>query len=115
MAGTLEITEDLCWMPAGWVVDTVLERMARVLQTKDPTLAEMLLAARTDASGGYLDLRDMTLETLGMLLDAAHVAYSHLEHEGAAGFEAPEFYAGLLTQFQHLLKILHVGQQARLG
>jgi hypothetical protein len=28
MAGTLEVTEELCWMPAGWVFDTVLERMA---------------------------------------------------------------------------------------
>lgn len=114
MAGTLEVTEDLCWMPAGWVFDTILERVAGVLYTKDPGFAEMLLAARTDTSGGYLDLRDMPLETLGILLDAAHIAYRHMEREGAAGFAAPELYAGCLTQFQQLLDMLRVGQHARL-
>ena len=63
MAGTLEVTEELCWMPAGWVFDTVLERMAAVLHTQEPALAARLRTARTEANGGYLDLRDMELET----------------------------------------------------
>ncbi len=47
MAGTLEVTEELCWMPAGWVFDTVLERMAAMLHTQEPALAARLRAART--------------------------------------------------------------------
>ena len=39
MAGTLEVTEELCWMPAGWVFDTVLERMAAELHSQKPALA----------------------------------------------------------------------------
>jgi ribosomal protein S12 methylthiotransferase accessory factor YcaO len=53
-AGTLEVIEELCWMPAGWVFDTVLERMAVVLHPQEPALAERLLAARTEANSGYL-------------------------------------------------------------
>jgi hypothetical protein len=50
MAGTLEVTEELCWMPAGWVFNTVLERMAAVLHPQEPTQAAQLLAARTEAT-----------------------------------------------------------------
>ena len=46
MAGTLEVTEELCWMPAGWVFDTVLERMAAEIHPQEPALAARLLAAR---------------------------------------------------------------------
>lgn len=115
MAGTLEVTEELCWMPAGWVFDTVLERMAAVLHPEEPALAERLLAARTEANGGYLDLRDMDLETLILLFNAADRAYGRIKGEGAQGFAAPEFYEGLLTQLQQLRDMLHAGQKARSG
>ena len=82
MAGTLEVTEELCWMPAGWVFDTVLERMAAVLHPQEPALAARLLAARTEANGGYLDLRDIDLETLVLLLHAADSAYGRIKREG---------------------------------
>jgi hypothetical protein len=83
MAGTLEVTEELCWMPAGWVFDTVLERMAAMLHTQEPALAARLRAARTEANGGYLDLRDMELETWALLLHVADSAYNRLKREGA--------------------------------
>jgi hypothetical protein len=114
MAGTLEVTEELCWMPAGWVFDTVLERMAAVLHTQEPALAARLLAARTEANGGYLDLRDIDLETWVLLFNAAENAYSRLKQEGAQGFATPAFYEGLLTQFQQLRDMLQAGRKARM-
>ena len=101
-------------MPAGWVFDTVLERLAAVLHTQEPALAERLLAARTEANGGYLDLRAIELETLVLLFNAADSAYSRLKREGAQGFAAPEFYEGLLTQLQQLRDLLHAGRKARM-
>ena len=115
MAGTLEVTEELCWMPAGWVFDTALERMAAVLHPQEPALAERLLAARTEANGGYLDLRVMDLETLVLLSNAADSAYGHITREGAQGLAAPEFYEGLLKQFLQLCDMLHAGRKARMG
>jgi hypothetical protein len=114
MAGTLEVTEKLCWMPAGWVFDTVLERMAAVLHPQEPVLAERLLAARTEANGGYLDLRDMELETLVLLSNAADSAYSRIKRDGAQGFAALEFYEGLLKQLQQLRDLLHTGCKTRM-
>ena len=114
MAGTLEVTEALCWMPAGWVFDTVLERMAAVLYTQEPGLAECLLAARTEFNGGYLDLRAMELETWVLLLNAADSAYSRIKREGAQVGVAPEFYEGLLKQFQQLRDMLQAGRKARM-
>jgi hypothetical protein len=81
MAGTLEVTEELCWMPAEWVFDTVLERMAAKLHSQKPALAARLLAARTEANGGYLDLRDTDLDTLELLVHAAERAYGRIKGE----------------------------------
>jgi hypothetical protein len=114
MAGTLEVTEEICWMPAGWVFDTVLERMAAVLHPQEPALAARLLAARTEANGGYLDLRDSDLETLVLLLHAAESACGRLKREGTQGDANPAFAEGLLAQLQQLRDLLHAGHKARM-
>lgn len=114
MAGTLEVTEELCWMPAGWVFDTVLERMAAELHTQAAELADDLLAARTEANGGYLDLRDMDWRTLEMLIKAADIAYERIKQEGVEGVKAPEFHEGLLLQFQQFRDMLDAGQRSRM-
>jgi len=115
MAGTLEVTEELCWMPAGWVFDTVLERMAAELHYQEPALAARLRAARTEANGGYLDLRDTDPDTLVLLVHAADRAYGRIQGERAQGDAAPVFTEGLLTQLQQLRDILHAGQKARMA
>lgn len=107
MAGTLEISDELCWMPAGWVFDTVLERLACELCTEAPELADQLLAARTEANAGYLDLRDCDPRALGLLLKAADLAYSRLKQEGEEGPITPAFYEGLLHQFGEFHHMLH--------
>jgi hypothetical protein len=115
MAGTLEVTEELCWMPAGWVFDNVLDRIAEVLHPQNAALAELLLAARTGANGGYLDLRDVNLETLGLLLETANIAYGCLARACAQEYASQEFYRGLLIQFQELCEMLRTAQQVRTG
>jgi hypothetical protein len=86
-----------------------------VLHPQEPALAARLLAARTEANGGYLDLRDIDLETLVLLLHAADSAYGRIKREGAQGGVAPAFAEGLLTQLQQLRDILHAGQKARIA
>ena len=115
MAGTLEVTEELCWMPAGWVFDTVLERMAAELHSQKPALAARLLAARTEANGGYLDLRDTDPDTLELLVHAAERAYGRIKGERAQRDAAPAFTEGLLTQLQQLRDLLQAGQKARMA
>lgn len=113
MAGTLEVTDKLCWMPAGWVFDIVLERIASELSGQDAVLAEQLLAARTEANGGYLDLRTRDKKTREVLLKAADIAYDHLKREEAAGSTTLRFHEGLLHQFQQFRDMLHASQYHR--
>lgn len=114
MAGTLEISGDLCWMPAGWVYDNVLERMASFLKDKDASLSDMLLQSRTDENGGYIDLRICDANRLTALVQAADGAYAQVESEGASSFYDPTSYPGFLDQFRKLLEMLHDGQQKRM-
>lgn len=113
MAGTLEVTDELCWMPAGWVFDTVLERIASELHIQAPELADQLLSARTESGGGYLDLRHRDQRTFGLLLKAADLAYSRIQQEGAESFTTPGFYEGLLQQFEQFRDMLYTGQPGR--
>jgi hypothetical protein len=115
MAGTLEVTEELCWMPTGWVFDTVLERMAAEIHSQKPALAARLLDARTEANGGYLDLRDTDPDTLELLVHAAECAYGRIKGERAQGDAALAFIEALLTQLQQLHDMLHAGQKARMA
>ncbi|MGE3542017.1 MAG: hypothetical protein AB7N91_31955 [Candidatus Tectimicrobiota bacterium] len=115
MAGTLEVTDDLCWMPAGWVFDAVLARIAQVLHPQDPALAAWLLAARTEANGGYLDLRDLEGARWTRLCHAAECAYAQLLRDvesprgGAASVE------GLRAQFDHLRTMLQAARTIPVG
>ena len=59
MAGTLEITETLCWMPAGWIYDNALEGIAEHLGND---LRERPLSSLTEINGGYLDLQTATID-----------------------------------------------------
>ena len=102
MAGTLEISEELCWMPAGWVYDNVLERMALALKEEDAMLAGLLLQSRRDENGGYCDLRMIGEGQLLKLSKAADDVYLQVEAEGATAFHDPSSYPGFVDQ---LLKL----------
>jgi hypothetical protein len=108
MAGTLVITDDLFWAPAGWVYDNVLGAMASVLSADDPDLSERLLSSRTEANGGYLNLRNAPLATLVKLIRAADTAYEGFEVRGADSFHDPTFFPGFMEQFRNLRDTLRI-------
>jgi hypothetical protein len=113
MAGTFDITETLCWMPAGWVYDNVLEGMASVLSADDAGLADRLLNLRTEINGGFLDLRADDAAILATLIQAADEAYQNFERRGAASFYNPSFYPGFREQFRQLREMLRKAQRER--
>ena len=106
MAGTLEIADDLCWMPAGWVFDNVLERMSAALIGNDDALSEKLLRSRTQENAGYLDLRSCGASQISILIQAADDSYAKAQNEGPASFYDPKFYPGFMNQFQNLREML---------
>ena len=111
MAGTLEISDDLCWMPAGWVYDNVLERLASNVKDKDASLASLLLQSRTGENGGYCDLRGCAANELLMLEQAAADAYAQVKREGPSPFHDPSSYPGFLEQFRTLREMLRGRRQ----
>ncbi len=106
MSGTLELSDELCWMPAGWVYDNVLECLAEELRTEQPSVSRALLQARTYENGGYLDLRSARTDEILALQHAAEKGYARLESEGASSFSLPEFYDGFVSQFLTLREML---------
>ena len=106
MAGTVEITNDLCWMTQNWIHDNTLEVMAAILKPNEAALATRLLEARTFENGGYLDLRPYDKETLATLSRAADAAQKTFEREGARTFYAPEAYPGFMKRVEELKEML---------
>lgn len=113
MAGTLEISDELCWMPAGWVYDGTLEMIATAIEADRPSIADALLGARTGENGGYLDLRHLPPHDLADIGRAADRAYRRLESEGPSSFRAPEYYDGFLERFRSLREMLRVRMMTR--
>ena len=106
MSGTLELSDKLCWMPAGWVYDEALERLAAELEAGQPSTSRILRQARTEENGGYLDLRSARTDELVALHRAAEDVYVRLKSEGVARFSAPEFYVGFVSQVLTLKEML---------
>jgi hypothetical protein len=102
MAGTLEIRDDLCWMPAGWVFDNLLERAAQA----EPELKEALLGALTEGGAGYLDMRGWSPTRVRRLKSAVRQVRDEVERGGAGAFANPQFFPGFLRQVDELLDLL---------
>jgi hypothetical protein len=93
-------------MPAGWVFDNALERIALTAEETNPSLSQTLLNGRTAINGGYLDLRGLPLTEFAVIANAAERAFRVAENAGAGTFHNPAFYPGFIEQFRQLLQML---------
>jgi hypothetical protein len=100
-------------MPAGWVYDNVLERVASFLNGKDDSISVVLLQSTTENNGGYLDLRRINPAQFLILIEAASSVLAEIEAEGAISFADPQSYPGFLKQFQELIDMLRAGYTLR--
>ncbi len=112
MAGTLEITDDTVWMPAGWVFDGVLERIARHVKGRDPSLTDELLKGRVEGGVGYLDLRRLSEAQFRAVVDAATMSLQELVSHGPSSFVKPSFYVGFLKHLAELTGLLQTDERA---
>ena len=109
MAGTLVLSEDLCWMPAGWIYDNALEGVAAIVCDEYSELQNRLLSSLTDANGGYLDLQSSAKEELQTILKAISTFIRKTVEAGPEGMHEASFYDGYVVQLGELEKLL--GQQ----
>jgi hypothetical protein len=110
MAGSLMISEDAAWLPAGWVFDHVLDAVALKLQGSAPELALVLAgyrASAVDDGSGELDLRGWGCGELGALVRAVDAVHAGFRAAGPNGAYDRRFYAGLMSQVSELRAMLH--------
>ena len=100
-------------MPAGWAFDRVLELTAGELEGKDAALADALLKARTEVTGGYCDLRKLETEKFRLLVEGVERALARVEGSGPTAFHNPSFYPGFLARFRDLKALLSADPRAR--
>ena len=106
MAGTLELSQDLCWMPAGWIYDNALEGIANIIGKSEPELQQRLLASLTDVNGGYLDLQQCDAGMLTMIETALASVIANAVSAGPNAMHDPSFYDGYVQQLREFHALL---------
>lgn len=107
MAGTLEIADNLCWMPAGWVFNAVLHRLAQKLKGMESQLAERLEGGTDSPFGGYLDFRDADQTTFSSLTQAAAGVLADVQEAGPDALADPTYFGAFVEQLRQLISMLN--------
>lgn len=106
MAGTLELSQELCWMPAGWVYDNTLEGIAESIRESEPQLRERLLASLTDVNGGYLDLQQCGSRELATIEVGLASVIAKTVGAGPSAMQDPSYYDGYVQQLREFHRLL---------
>jgi len=106
MAGTLELSHELIWMPAGWVYDNTLEQIADSIRESSPELQQRLLASLTEVNGGYLDLQRCDSTALRTIAAGLAMVTAKVISSGPNAMHDPSFYDGYVQQLRELYSLL---------
>jgi hypothetical protein len=106
MAGTLELSKDLCWMPAGWIYDNALEGIANAVGSERPDLGQALLQSLTDVNGGHLDLQSSPVDDLKAMQNGLSHFTNVTMDAGPDALHNPDFFDGYVEQLRQFEKLL---------
>jgi hypothetical protein len=106
MAGTFVISDDACWIPAGWVHNKVMELVANELAAEHPLVEKQMLDARTSVSVGYVDLRTSGDAEFRAVVNAADAALAKIEKAGPTVLHDPSFFPGFVERVHELQRML---------
>lgn len=112
MSGTLVVDDKVAWMPAGWVYNGVLERIARALDEPHGSIRQFLIEAQTEYRG-YCDVKSLSTEDFNILLQAAASAYLKAAQDGPEAFRDPKWYGPFIKHFGGLIEILRADPRAQ--
>src|SRR5262249_37711713 len=94
------------WMPAGWIYDNLLERVADHVEGANRPLAELLRNACTHRSVGYLDLRSLDAPSFGTIARALDLVRSQVVADGPQAFHDPQFFEGFVQRLDELIQMV---------
>ena len=106
MAGTLQVNEHSAWIPAGWIFNNILERVALRLEPEDEELANEVFDA-LGPSPGHLDLCLTSVTRMQRFTQAAEEVHRRAQEAGASAFPDESFFMPFIQELQQLLQILH--------
>jgi hypothetical protein len=106
MSGIMKIRDDAKWMPAGWVFDRVVERIATELENTNRDLSITLLDTMTTNGMGYCDISSLNSEEFLVVVEAIKRAYEKSKVEGAQSFYNPQYYPPFLSAFGELKDLI---------
>lgn len=112
MSGTLDIRDNVTWMPTGWIYDGVLQGIVKTLEGQDQSLAILLREAQTDRVQ-YGDLRSLSVERFHILLSATEQAYLQAVSDGPTSFYKPMHYPWFMSTFSELKTLLRIDERIR--
>lgn len=95
MAGMFVVSEEICWISAGWIFMNVVESLAAAVDESDPanpSLASRLHHELQRVGSGYLDLRMVSSGDLAQLLNATDAMIGDLKRKGDQAFGWPEAF-----------------------
>ena len=107
MSGTLEIADGVCWLPPGWVFDNVLESIARAVETSDPKLAARLRDVQTTTGGGFLSIRELSLDQLRTIAHGLESTLHNAVRAGPERFHDQAFFEAYIEQTRSLSSMLN--------
>jgi len=106
MAGTLVLSKELCWMPAGWVYDNALEGIAENIGESEPELKQRLLASLTYVNGGYLNLQQCDAIALRTIEAGLASVIAKTISAGSTAMYDPSFYDGYVQRLREFHSLL---------
>ncbi|KAA0135389.1 hypothetical protein FYZ48_18950 [Gimesia chilikensis] len=106
MAGTLVLSQDLCWMPAGWIYDAALEHLAVLLNEQDEKLSELFRNSLMEVNGGFLSLEEAPIADLKLIENALGTMIEMVKTAGPDAMFYPKFFDGYVNHLEELGRLL---------
>jgi hypothetical protein len=106
MSGTIRINTRDVWTPPGWIYDALLERVSLALKDTRPVISQMLDAATTGRSVGYLSLEDCDSSTIIEIAAATEAMRDGLVAAGAESLHDPSFFLAFVARIDEVLSML---------
>lgn len=113
MSGTLIVTYELCWTPAGWIFNNILEGFASTLAHSRPDLSARLLDARQWDGIGYLDLRSDPDEDLRLMLRLLDARIGKMKSGDSRASVDPAYLALFIAECVSLRRMLDAALKER--
>ncbi len=106
MAGTFVLSDNLAWLPPGWVYDSILTGISKNSCTVNHKIGDKFAESRTDVNGGMLFLDHWTNPDDFRLVINAALEYKKQVVIDKDQFAVDGWYEGFLRSIDDLVDLI---------